>query len=58
VKTVVGAIVLSVLLGAGLIWKLRPQRATTTDSAGAPGASGAPPAGKLRQVTLEVLGMT
>ncbi|MCC6994237.1 MAG: hypothetical protein IT370_06365 [Deltaproteobacteria bacterium] len=57
-KTVVGAIVLSVLLGAGLIWKLRPHRATTTDSAGAPGASGAPAGGALRQVTLEVLGMT
>lgn len=57
-KTVVGAIVLSVLLGAGLIWKLRPQRATTTDSAGAPGASAAPAGGALRQVTLEVLGMT
>ena len=57
-KTVVGAIVLSVLLGAGLIWKLRPHQATTTDSAGKPGASDAPAGGALRQVTLEVLGMT
>ena len=57
-KTVVGVIVLSVLVGAGLIWKLGPRRATTTDSAGAPGASGAPAGGALRQVTHEVVGMT